>query len=93
MSGQGSASLTKHRQGKRLTPVQAIHAKCCECLCDYADGRFDCEIPTCPLHPFMAYCGRVANAQTDHDCMETPPLPPPALSKIGVPTGPGAADE
>ena len=24
---------------------------------------------------------------------ETPPLPPPALSKIGVPTGPGAADE
>ena len=93
MSGQGSASLTKHRHGKRLTPLQAIHAKCCDCLCDYADGRLDCEIPSCPLHPFMPYRGQVASVPTDDDLTETPRHPSTFLPDKGALVAAGAPDE
>ena len=47
--------LEKHLAGKRLTRDQAIVAKCCDCMGGFADGRVDCEIPTCSLYPFMPY--------------------------------------
>jgi hypothetical protein len=55
MSGRGSAHLAKHRTGGRLTQRQAILAKCADCTCDFADGREDCDVESCPLHPFMPY--------------------------------------
>ena len=58
MSGMGSASLRKHLDGKRLTPLQAIRAKCAECCGDYADGRLDCLVAGCPLYGFMPYRDR-----------------------------------
>ena len=58
MGGIGSSALKRHRTGKRLTRQEAIEAACAACMNDYLDGRFDCLIETCPLHPFMPYRGR-----------------------------------
>ena len=55
MSGIGSAALKAHRRGRLLTPLEAIQAKCAECCCDYADGRVDCGVQSCPLHNRMPY--------------------------------------
>jgi len=55
MTGKGTTFRLKHLQGKRLTPAQAIMAKCSDCMADYVDGREDCAIPTCPLYPWMPY--------------------------------------
>lgn len=57
MTGLGSSALTRYRQGKRLTRNEAILAKCSDCCCDYADGRFDCTLTRCPLYPWMPYRG------------------------------------
>jgi hypothetical protein len=57
MSGKGSTHLARHRAGHRLTQRQSILAKCADCMGGYADGREDCEIPDCPLHPFQPYHG------------------------------------
>lgn len=38
-----------------LSYKQLIRAKCKDCMCDYADGRRDCEVETCPLYPAMPY--------------------------------------
>jgi hypothetical protein len=65
MSGIGSASLKKHRGGGYLTRDQAIQAKCAECCCDYHDGRFDCGLTRCPLHPWMPYRGQQESAQAE----------------------------
>ena len=41
---------------------EAISLKCEECMNEYIDGRRDCEIPLCPLYPYMPYKGTgVAN--------------------------------
>jgi len=47
--------LLSHLSGEKLTPTQAIHAKCYECMGCYADGKADCGISDCPLYPFMRY--------------------------------------
>ena len=47
--------LIAHLSGEKLTPTQAIHAKCYECMGFYADGKADCGISDCPLYPFMRY--------------------------------------
>ncbi len=52
---RGGKELSLHRSGKRLTQRQAILAKCYECCGYYADGGFNCEIPDCPLHPWMPF--------------------------------------
>jgi len=41
--------------GDRLTQRQAILAKCAECMGNHIDGRIDCQMPECPLYPFMPY--------------------------------------
>jgi hypothetical protein len=51
----GQGPLLKHLNGKRLTQSQAIKAKCYDCMGYFADGRADCCMPDCPLHPFMVY--------------------------------------
>lgn len=52
---QGKKELLKHLEGGSLSPGQAIRAKCYECTAYYSDGPHDCEMPDCPLHPFMVY--------------------------------------
>lgn len=55
MKAQGGKELKKHLEGKRITQRQAIKAKCFDCMGGYADGRENCEIPTCSLYGFMPY--------------------------------------
>jgi len=55
MTGAGSTDLRRHLAGEGLTLAQAIKAKCCDCMAGYADGRNDCEMPECPLWPYMPY--------------------------------------
>jgi hypothetical protein len=38
------------RNGYRPSASEAKDAKCCDCLCNYADGRKDCEITKCPVY-------------------------------------------
>lgn len=52
---KGKNHLLEHLEGGRLTPLQAMHAKCYECMGNYNDGAVDCESPECPLYPFMPY--------------------------------------
>jgi hypothetical protein len=40
---------------KRPSMIKAIKAKCKNCMCDYVDGRLDCEIETCSLYYWMPY--------------------------------------
>lgn len=40
---------------KRPSLKKAVLAKCKDCVCDYVDGRLDCEIETCSLYPWMPY--------------------------------------
>jgi hypothetical protein len=54
-TARGQKELLKHLAGQKLTFKQAIYAKCYECLGYYADGKIDCNMPACSLHPFMAY--------------------------------------
>lgn len=58
MKALGVNHLKAHREGKRLTQRQVILAKCAECACEYHDGKADCEIQGCPLHPWQPYRGR-----------------------------------
>jgi hypothetical protein len=92
VSGKGSAALDRHRQGERLTPMNAIYAKCAECMADYIDGRVDCGVTGCPLHPFQPY--RVQNLAQNPQVAVTPPeiactaLPSAKTGKeSGVPCG------
>lgn len=54
-NARGMKELRAFSNGKKLTLKQSVLAKCCECSCNYADGKLDCEIPECPLYPFMVY--------------------------------------
>jgi hypothetical protein len=52
---QGGKEMRKHEMGARLTQRQSILAKCYECANGYFDGKEDCAIHECLLHPFMPY--------------------------------------
>ena len=54
-TARGKNELLKHLSGQRLTLKQAVLAHCYDCAGYYADGKVDCNMPHCPLHPFMAY--------------------------------------
>jgi hypothetical protein len=54
-AARGKNELLKHLSGQRLTLKQAVNAHCCDCMGLYADGKVDCNMPACSLHPFMAY--------------------------------------
>jgi hypothetical protein len=54
-TARGKNELLKHLSGQRLTLKQAVYAKCYDCAGFYSDGKHDCNMPHCSLHPFMAY--------------------------------------
>ena len=54
-TARGQKELIKHLEGHCLTLRQAVYAHCCSCMGYYADGKNDCCMPGCPLHPFMPY--------------------------------------
>jgi len=54
-TARGQKELIKHLSGERLTLKQALHAHCYDCMGFFADGKADCGMKHCPLHPFMAY--------------------------------------
>ncbi len=51
----GKKELIKHLEGHCLTLRQAVYAYCYSCMGYYADGKVDCNMPHCSLHPFMPY--------------------------------------
>jgi hypothetical protein len=51
----GKTKLLEYLHGAILTRGNSIKAKCCECMGYYVDGRYSCEIPTCPLFYYMPY--------------------------------------
>ena len=57
-TSSGKTQYLRYLQGVKLTHMEAVLAKCAECCCGYVDGRYDCEIPACPLYQFMPYTGQ-----------------------------------
>ncbi|OPY88821.1 MAG: hypothetical protein A4E71_00217 [Smithella sp. PtaU1.Bin162] len=54
-AARGQKELIKHLSDERLTLKQAVNAYCYSCTGFYADGKTDCMMKNCPLHPFMAF--------------------------------------
>jgi hypothetical protein len=54
-TARGQKELLNHLAGQRLTLKQAVIAHCYDCSGFFADGKVDCRMPHCSLHPFMAY--------------------------------------
>jgi len=54
-TARGQKELIKHLSGERLTLKQAVNAHCYDCTGFFADGKVDCGLKHCPLHPFMFY--------------------------------------
>ncbi len=55
MTAKGKKEMLAHLDGKKLTLKQAILAKCYDCMGYFNDGKVDCEVKGCSLHPFMPY--------------------------------------
>jgi hypothetical protein len=51
----GRTYMIKYLEGGKLSAGQAIKAACFCCEGYYLDGKVDCELPDCPLYPFMQY--------------------------------------
>lgn len=58
---KGMAQLKKYLSGEKLTPREAMLAKCNECTCNWADGQACCNVPACPLYPFMPFQHKAPN--------------------------------
>lgn len=52
---KGRQSMIKYLKGELIGRPDAMLAKCCECMAYHADGMLDCQVPTCPLYPWMPY--------------------------------------
>jgi hypothetical protein len=70
-TARGQKELLKHLSGERLTLKQAVNAHCYACTGFFADGKNDCSMPHCSLHPFMPYNqnrekGRKRTMSKDH---------------------------
>ena len=55
MSARGKAELISYLRGNRLSASQSIKAMCYSCNGGYDDGKDDCGVASCPLHPMMPY--------------------------------------
>lgn len=55
MLSSGKAEMKLHLNSKPLSRMQAMKAKCFECMNGFLDGRQDCKIKDCPLYPWMPY--------------------------------------
>jgi len=51
----GRTYMLKYLKGGKLSASQAIKAACFCCEGYYLDGKVSCELPDCPLFPFMTY--------------------------------------
>jgi len=71
-TARGQKELLKHLSGGKLTFKQAIYARCYDCCGFYSDGKQDCNISRCPLHPFMAYNKNKANRKNTAARSNTP---------------------
>ena len=54
-AAKGQKEIIKHLEGHRLTLQQAVYGHCYDCMGFYADGKNDCTMQHCTLHPFMFY--------------------------------------
>ncbi len=52
---KGKNALIAHLSGENISFRLAVYAKCYDCMGFFADGKQDCKVFTCPLHPFMAF--------------------------------------
>jgi len=62
-ASSGKTKLLKYLYGDILSRGDSLKAKCCECMGYYIDGRFSCEIPTCPLFYYMPYKNKKAGGE------------------------------
>ncbi len=54
-TARGQKELIGHLEGDRLTLKQAVYAHCYDCTSFYSDGKVDCGMKRCSLHPFMPF--------------------------------------
>lgn len=54
-TARGKKELLKHLEGGRLTLRQAVNTHCYSCMGYFVDGKIDCNMSRCSLHPVMAY--------------------------------------
>ena len=52
---KGKKCLVKYINGELIARSEALLAKCADCSAYYTDGMKDCEVPGCPLYPWMPY--------------------------------------
>ena len=57
---RGRTQYKRFLNGEKLQKWQAILAKRYDCDGGHSDGRYDCEVPSCPLRPFMPYRGKIS---------------------------------
>lgn len=70
ISARGRAELIKFYSGRRVTPLQAVKAKCYDCMGYYVDGKRDCGQVDCPLHRFMPYALGVVDEEPDDEDLD-----------------------
>lgn len=51
----GRTQYQRYLQGEKLTYREAVLAKCYDCDGGHSDGRYDCEVLSCPLRMYMPY--------------------------------------
>ena len=51
----GRTQYLRFLQGEKLTYREALLAKCYDCDGGHSDGRYDCEVLSCPLRRYMPY--------------------------------------
>ena len=51
----GRTQYLRFLNGEKLTYREAVLAKCYDCDGGHSDGRYDCEVLSCPLRRYMPY--------------------------------------
>jgi hypothetical protein len=52
---KGKNEYLRYLNGKNITKSEAILGNCYLCIGYASDGKCDCKMPLCPLHPWMPY--------------------------------------
>ncbi len=56
----GRTQYLRFLNGEKLTYREAVLAKCYDCDGGHSDGRYDCEVLSCPLRMYMPYKGKLS---------------------------------
>ena len=56
----GRTQYLRFLNGEKLTYREAVLAKCYDCDGGHSDGRYDCEVLSCPLRIYMPYKGKLS---------------------------------